>query len=195
MRILGRRSRGGSEGVLGSEPVGALPEGPLLGSLTRRPLEVREEPPSRVRRTLGCCAGVGVVAVGVGVDEPCGRAARDEDEGMFGDVSCDWFGEFIFWNVAWFRFRREESSSTSSESFVWSSTRCITLTLSDCCFMSMRLVAGRGPRSPSAVATAIRVTGGIADRGAPSGIPSGSSWDIAAAGLESGCANEYYRVW
>jgi hypothetical protein len=172
--------------VVESAPVGALPEDALPDSLgPRRPLEVREEPPSRmVRRTLGCCTGVGVAAgvgVGVGVDEPCGRAARDEDEGMFGDISCDWFAEFMFWTVARFRFWREVSSSTSSESFVWSSTRCTTRTLSDCCFMSMRLVAGRGPRSPSTAATAMRVAGGIADSGASSGAPSGSSWDIAAA--------------
>ena len=101
MRILGRRSRGGSEGIVGSEPVGALPVGALPDSLgTRRLLEVREEPPSRiVRRTLGCCAGVGVavgVGVEVGVDEPCGRAAKDEDDGMLGDVSRMWFGEFMF---------------------------------------------------------------------------------------------------
>ena len=201
MRIFGRRSRGGSEGIAGSEPVGALPVVALPDSLgTRRLPEVREEPPSRiVRRTLGCCTGVGVavgVVVGVDVDEPCGRAARDEDEGMFGDVFCIWFGEFMFWVVPLFRFRRGESSSASSESFVWSSApRCATRTLSDCCFMSMRLVAGRGPRSPSGAATAMRVAGGIADSGAASSGPSGSSWDIAAQRLtRQMCVNVYYCV-
>src|SRR5258708_6096972 len=69
VRILMRRSRGGSEGVAGSAAVGALPDS--LGM--RRPLE---EPPSRVRRTLGCCAGVGA-ACEVEVEvEAGGRAAR-----------------------------------------------------------------------------------------------------------------------
>ena len=93
---------------------------------------------------------------------------------MVGDEFCDWVAEFI---VRLFRFRR---SSTSSESFVWSS-RCVTRALSDCCFMSMRLVAGRGWRSPSAVATTMRVAGGIADSGAPSG----SRCDIPAPRLGS----------
>jgi hypothetical protein len=177
VRILARRSRCGSEAVVECVPVGVLLVPGSLGM--RRPLEVREEPPSRVRRTLGCCAGVGVAfRVGVGV-ELCGRAARDA--AMFGDELWDWVAEFIvLWIVMWFHFGREERSSTSSESFVWSSMRCATLALSDCCLMSMRLVAGRGPRSPSAVATAMRVAGGVA----ASGAPSESRWDMATPRLE-----------
>ena len=177
MRTLARRSRGGSEGVPGGAPVGALPVGVLPDSLgMRRPLRVREEgPASRVRRTLWCCTGVGaVLGVGVNVAEPEGKAARDE--AMVGDEFCDWLAEFIVGFVVLFRFRR---SSTSSESFVWSSTRCATRALSDCCFISMRLVAGRGWRSPSTAVTAMRVAGGMADNGAPSG----SRWDIAAPRL------------